>query len=111
MIFVKIGRMGSKVKEIGIEEGTTLRDALRIADFTVNTNEVVRSDGEELHDYSIEVESGELLLISPNTIPKTFDEEPKHIKWAMLLYNISHAPDLRAAERICENHRDMFRNM
>ena len=110
-MFVKIGRMHGRVTEISVEDDSTISNILKIADISVNSNEVITLDGEKVYDHSVIIDDGEVLLIIPDATPKTFNDEPKHIQWAMLLYNISHAPDLRAAERICEKYRDMFRNI
>lgn len=64
-IFVKVARTGAPVREVSLESGSTVADALRAAQITLKDNETIRIEGEEATRDDT-VNNGEVITLSKN---------------------------------------------
>jgi len=61
-IEVKVGRVGAEIKEVSLEEGATVEEALVAAGLSAKTSETVRINGEDA-DFDDEVEDGDRVML------------------------------------------------
>ena len=62
--YVKVSRLGSRVQEFSIENGTTIEEAISKADMTVGSNSV-RLNGKTVTDLSRVVKDGDKIILAP----------------------------------------------
>lgn len=62
MTIIKIGHFPGAINEFGIEDGTTVREALKTAGIAISTEQEVKIDGEAV-DLESTVPSGAKLLL------------------------------------------------
>lgn len=65
-IFVKVARTGSVVKDVALNGGRTINDALKAAGINKKESEIVQVNGEEVEDLSIELEEGDRVVLVKN---------------------------------------------
>ena len=63
---IKVGKMGTPFKEIPVEDGTTVADALRMADIEVGTNVAITIDDENV-SLTDEVNDGDKIVVGINS--------------------------------------------
>ena len=62
MLKIKVGVFPGKVDEFVVEDGTTVREALELADISVGTEQEVKVDGVPV-DYNTEIPSGASMVL------------------------------------------------
>jgi hypothetical protein len=63
MLQIKIGNFPGELKEFAIEKGTTVQEALAMANISVGAEQEIKLDGEVVEP-SHAIESGNLLLVT-----------------------------------------------
>ncbi|MGH1373596.1 MAG: hypothetical protein ACRBBW_16265 [Cellvibrionaceae bacterium] len=63
MITVKVAKLPGAVKEVVLDDGATVNDALTAADISVDSNESLKVNGTE-RDASADVANGEVIVIA-----------------------------------------------
>ena len=63
MLQIKIGNFPGELKEFAIEKGTTVQEALAMANISVGAEQEIKLDGEVV-EASDPIESGNLLLVT-----------------------------------------------
>lgn len=63
MLQIKIGNFPGELKEFAIEKGTTVQEALAMANISVGAEQEIKLDGEVV-EASDMIESGNLLLVT-----------------------------------------------
>jgi len=61
-IIIKVGRVGAEVKEVSLEDGATVEEALEAAGLSSKTSESVRVNGEDV-DLDYELSDGERVML------------------------------------------------
>lgn len=65
-IFVKVARTGSVVKDVALNGGRTIDDALKAAGVNKKESEIIQVNGEEVDDLTIELEEGDRIVLVKN---------------------------------------------
>jgi pyrroline-5-carboxylate reductase len=110
---VRIGRMGERIKEMAMDDNATVKDIISVAGMELRDNEEITVNN-LIYSEDVMVSSGDVILL--RTKPQvsgmnSFDAEPAITKFAMLVWNIAHAPDIRIAEKIAYNHKVFLSSM
>lgn len=110
MKLVKIGRVNDKVKEMAMNDGACLADVIKASGIVIGENDDISIDGGgPITNLSSDINDRALIIIRPKVRYRhdgnSFDSEPAVTKFAMIVWNISHAPDIKVAEKIAYNHR------
>jgi hypothetical protein len=64
MATMKVGKIPGGVRDIEVEEGMTLSEAIEAADFSADDYDV-RLDGSQTTDLSQPVEAGQMVMLAP----------------------------------------------
>ena len=112
MKLVKIGRVNGKIKEMAMNDSASLAEVIKASGIEINDNDDISvDDAAPITNFNNDVHHGALIIIKPRmqfgarcAEGSSFDSEPAETKFAMIVWNISHAPDIKTAERIAHNY-------
>lgn len=67
-ILVKVGRVGTTIKEIALNGDRTVEDALAAAGFKIKDSEIVQVNGDEIEEdeMDMELEDGDRVILVKN---------------------------------------------
>jgi hypothetical protein len=113
VILVKIGKNNGPIREYALNDGSTIRHLIEAnSEFMFDPAIHEAAIAGKIMPLDTVLYPGQFVIIcDKRNNGNSWSREPFLSKVAIAIWNISHAPDIKTAERITETYRDLFNKL